>query len=199
MQSQTKHDFWFAVFAAILFALAFAFAASADESYNRREWLPYWIDADKDCQSTRQEVLIRDSLIPVQLDSKGCKVLSGLWEDPYSGARYSLPNELDVEHIIPIFEANKSGGNPWPIAKKRTFSNELYGYNLIAVHRSLNRSKGSKTPQSWRPPNRAYWCEYARRWEAVKLRWGLSIAPEERSALVEMVGTCIPEPAEIEA
>ena len=52
--------------------------------YNRNLYAG-WMDADGDCQDTRQEVVIAESLVPVRLDSRGCNVASGLWLDPYTG------------------------------------------------------------------------------------------------------------------
>ena len=47
--------------------------------YNRKDW-PHWIDADGDCQNTRQELLIATSKKPVQFkDSKHCTVIYGEW------------------------------------------------------------------------------------------------------------------------
>ena len=51
--------------------------------YSRSDY-KHWIDADKDCQDTRQEVLIAESLEKPILDEKGCKVISGKWFDPYT-------------------------------------------------------------------------------------------------------------------
>ena len=42
--------------------------------YNRKDYR-HWIDEDRDCQNTRNEVLIQESLDPVTYKSgKGCKV-----------------------------------------------------------------------------------------------------------------------------
>jgi hypothetical protein len=63
-----------------------------------------WIDADGDCQNTRQEVLIEESLIPVELDSRGCRVQSGEWFDPFTGQTCTNPGDLDIDHFIPLAE-----------------------------------------------------------------------------------------------
>ncbi len=68
-----------------------------------------WRDADGDCQDTRQEVLIAESLVPVALDSRGCRVVSGQWLDPYTGQTFTNPSDLDIDHFIPLAEAHRSG------------------------------------------------------------------------------------------
>jgi 5-methylcytosine-specific restriction endonuclease McrA len=160
-------------------------------AYDRDDWR-HWIDADGDCQDTRQEVLIEESLTPVVfVDTRECRVLSGIWRDAYSGILYTDPSLLDVDHLVPLENAHRSGGWAWSMDRKRDYANDLIDRNhLIAVHQSLNSQKGSRTPAMWRPPDRGAWCEYARSWLGVKERWALSIATDERAALVEMQGGC---------
>ena len=47
--------------------------------YNRDDYI-HWTDYNKDCQDTRQEVLIQESLEPVVYKSEeACSVASGKW------------------------------------------------------------------------------------------------------------------------
>ncbi|WP_444907766.1 hypothetical protein [Microbulbifer sp. SSSA008] len=58
--------------------------AKEERSYDCHEWLPKWSDSDKDCQSTRHELLLQFSLAPVTFtNDKQCTVDTGLWLDPY--------------------------------------------------------------------------------------------------------------------
>lgn len=159
--------------------------------YNRADW-PHWIDADGDCQDTRQEVLIEESLTPVAFgDERRCRVLTGTWRDAYSGLVHTDPTVLDIDHLVPLANAHLSGGWWWTTDRKRDYANDLIDPNhLIAVHQSLNRQKGAQTPATWRPPDRSAWCRYASAWIGVKDRWMLSVAAEERTALTEMQASC---------
>ncbi len=167
--------------------LLILFTGIASAQYDRRDW-PHWVDADRDCQNTRQEVLIAESLIAPKLDAAGCRVLSGLWFDPYSGKTHTDPRRLDVDHVVPLREAYKSGGQAWTRERRRDFANSLDG--LVATASNLNRQKGARRPDEWKPPNPRTWCRYARLWLGVKHRWGLSVANAEMAAILDMLGTC---------
>jgi hypothetical protein len=62
--------------------------------------------------------------------------------------------------------------------------------DLLSVDDGLNQSKGDKGPEAWKPPRKAYWCVYAKRWIGIKHYWSLSVTGTERSALNQMLGTC---------
>lgn len=150
-----------------------------------------WIDADGDCQDTRQEVLIAESLTPVQLDSRGCRVVIGTWFDPFTGQTFTNPGDLDIDHFIPLAEAHRSGADRWPEQLRRQFANDLsWPGNLIAVSASANRSKGDRDPAGWLPPNQEFRCEYVRIWVITKGYWGLTMDDSERTAVFSVLVQC---------
>jgi hypothetical protein len=149
-------------------------------AYNRADY-KHWIDADKDCQNTRQEVLIEESISPLVLNKKGCKVLKGAWMDYYTKKIITNPTKLDIDHLVPLAEVDRSGGNKWSKKKKMQYANDLTNHEaLIAVSSSANRSKGDKDPSDWMPPNKDYWCEYIRDWQIVKKLWALNMDEKEK-------------------
>lgn len=159
--------------------------------YDRAAW-GNWVDADHDCQSTRQEVLLRQSLEPVVFadPSKPCKIVSGKWVDPYTGQTFTDPTALEIDHVVPVYQAYYSGGYLWDATKKNAYYNDLTDPEaLMAVSISANRSKGDRTPAQWLPPNEADRCSYVLAWTRVKIVWGLTIAPDEAASLVQLIGT----------
>ena len=163
---------------------------STIQEYDRNEW-GRWIDEDKDCQDTRQEVLIKYSKIPVTFKTdKHCKVLTGKWICPYTGKVFTDPSLLDIDHIVPLKEVYESGGSYWPEEQKKKYFNDQFG--LIPVDRSANRSKGSRQPHEWLPSNQEVICQYVTQWMLVKGRWGMTTDNVEANLLVHNFGVHCP-------
>ena len=159
--------------------------------YNRQEWR-HWTDEDSDCQDARQEALISESTVPVTFKSdKQCRVAAGRWVGPYTGAVVDEPGKLDIDHMVPLVNAHRSGGWAWERDRKAAFANDLsYPGHLIAATAAANRAKGGKGPEDWRPPDESYWCTYAIDWTNIKVRWELTVTQREWDALREMLATC---------
>ena len=175
--------------------LSIAVAPVRDDipKYDRGEW-SHWVDEDGDCQDARQEALVVESETPVTYTNDDrCRVASGSWWGPYTGERFTEPGSLDIDHMVPLANAHRSGGWAWSEDRKREYANDLsYGGHLIAVKASANRAKGNRGPEDWKPPERGYWCRYAIDWIAVKNAWGLTATESEATALEEMLSTCEP-------
>ena len=170
-------------------------ATSDIPEYNRRDWR-HWTDEDGDCQDARQEVLIAESeTTPIFADSEECRVTHVYLTGPYTGKQFGDASDLDVDHMVPLANAHRSGGWAWSKERKADYANDLsYANHLIAVQASANRQKGSKGPEDWRPPRRGYWCQYATDWVTIKQNWGLTATQREVDALREMFEVCAEPP-----
>ena len=165
-------------------------------SYDRDDWR-HWVDEDKDCQNTRHEALIEESLAKVAFKTdRKCQVATGEWLDPYTGETVTDATRLDIDHMIPLKNAHNSGGWAWDKSRKAAFANEMsYADHLIAVTASANRKKGARGPEEWKPTNRGYWCDYAIDWVQIKTDWDFSATKAEWGALQEMLETCDSTPS----
>jgi hypothetical protein len=145
-------------------------------------------DAQGDGCDTRDVVLKRDG----QGVSVGasCKIFQGSWFSAYDGRTVSDPQALDIDHMVPLANAWRTGAAAWTDEQREAFANDLTRPQLLAVTLSTNRSKGDQDPSEWKPPRREYWCAYAQRWIGVKGYWKLGVTVAEKSALTEMLGTC---------
>jgi len=161
-------------------------AAAKESDYQRKEWLPRWSDADRDCQDTRHELLIRYSLAPVAFTRRDeCKVATGLWMDPYTGNFYERASDLDVEHIVPLKWAHDHGGANWSRAQKRRFAEDPD--NLWLVDDGRNQSKGHRGPDQWMPPYGPVRRYYLRRFMAVAEKYGLEVSHGEQQLFLAML------------
>ena len=166
-------------------------APAGPETGYERSLFDHWIDADGNGCDTRGEVLRAESITPAQIDPVGCFVLTGDWLSIYDNYTTDDPSELDVDHMVPLFEAWQSGASTWSAERRRAFANDLdHPGTLVAVTQATNRSKGADDPAQWQPPNRNAWCMYAADWITVKARWQLTADAAEISALRNMLRGC---------
>jgi hypothetical protein len=156
------------------------------EGYSRRRF-PHWISQGEGCD-TRERVLIRDGQ-NVRVGS-GCRIISGTWASFYDGLTVTSASRLDIDHIVSLANAWRSGAKRWTDEQRRRFANDLEDSQLIAVSASSNRSKGDQSPETWKPPRRSAWCLYSRWWVQVKRHWRLTVTRPERTELRRMVATC---------
>jgi len=150
--------------------------------YSRDKFGSRWTDADGDGLDTRAEVLIAESKVSVTI-SRGI-VRTGKWISLYDNRTWREGSKLDIDHVVALSEAWKSGAYRWSASRRLAFANDLgVSWSLRAVTNYVNRSKGDRDPDSWIPPYRAAVCTYLVGWVAVKLRWGLSVDSAEKSSI----------------
>ncbi len=158
-----------------------------------REDFPHWSDAqefgwdvsDSACD-VREAALIRDGEA-VEV-GEGCDVESGRWLDPYTTRTYTDPLDIDIDHLVPLANAYRSGASEWDEAERERYANDPD--NLLSVEDNANQEKGDKGPEAWKPPRAAYHCAYSKKWIGIKHYWALSVTREEKSALKQMLSTC---------
>jgi hypothetical protein len=139
----------------------------------------------------RDEVLRRDLSDVKAGDQNHCIIFSGVLHDPYTGktlpySRYGS-TQIEIDHVVALGAAWRSGASTWTGERRIEFANDIN--NMLAVDKTANNDKSSKTPDQWRPP-RDFWCPYAERWVGVKNLYGLTVTAAEKSALEEMLATC---------
>ncbi|MFB9964222.1 HNH endonuclease family protein [Sinosporangium siamense] len=152
-----------------------------------RTLFPHWNPVEASCD-TREAVLKRDA-IAVVTDAQ-CRSVAGTWYSPYDGVTWTMASDIDIDHMVPLSEAWKSGADRWNTARRQQFANDLGSSQLWAVTDSVNQGKGDKDPGVWMPPLESFHCAYARSWIDVKSRWGLAVDPAEKTALETALGTC---------
>ncbi|GAB1823419.1 GmrSD restriction endonuclease domain-containing protein [Herbidospora sp. RD11066] len=155
-------------------------------SYNR-DLFPHWSTVSGSCD-TRETVLKRDGSGVVTNSS--CSATSGSWYSQYDGATWTLASDVDIDHMVPLSEAWKSGAYAWTTSRRQQFANDLSAPQLWAVTDNVNQSKGDKDPAAWKPSRTAIYCNYAKSWITVKYKYSLTLQSSEKTALNSMLGYC---------
>ncbi|SDS59084.1 GmrSD restriction endonuclease domain-containing protein [Microlunatus soli] len=164
---------------------------AAKTGYVRARFGSAWPDSDDNGCRQRDDVLNRD------LRSKtfdGCKVLTGVLDDPYTGKTILFRRgqrssaEVQIDHVVALSDAWQKGAQQWSQQTRVSFANDTL--NLLAVGQSVNASKGDGDTATWLPPNKPFRCQYVARQVAVKKNYGLSVTAAERDAMVRVLSGC---------
>lgn len=161
-------------------------AEGSSDGYDREKF-PHWSTQEGAC-NTREVVLKRDGTDIEQDDS--CAAVSGSWFSEYDGETWSASGDVDIDHVVPLSEAWRSGASSWTDDEREGFANDLTRPQLIAVTDNVNQSKGDKDPANWLPPLASYNCMYARMWVQVKHHYDLTVDPAEKTALSGILKDC---------
>lgn len=166
-------------------------APAASEPAYERARFEHWIDADGNGCNTRYEVLIRDSLTPAERVS-GCKLTGGSWQSRYDGLVADDPAGIEIDHVVALAEAWRSGAWAWDDAERRAFANDLgVDYALVPSSTASNQAKADKDPSRWLPSDAQLACSYVTEWALIKYRWSLAVDEAEAAALGSaLAGEC---------
>jgi len=161
-------------------------AQGSQDGYSR-DLFPHWITISGTC-NTRETVLKRDGTNVVT--NSACASTSGSWKSPYDGATWTAASDVDIDHMVPLSNAWKSGAAAWTTAQRQAYANDLTNPQLLAVTDNVNQAKSDSGPEDWKPPLSSYYCTYASAWVKVKSVYKLTITSAEKTALTSMLATC---------
>jgi hypothetical protein len=162
----------------------------APSGYVRSLFGTAWADTDHNGCDQREDVLIRDTGAVKTTRKGSCYADASAihYASPYTGQVLTVRATIQIDHIVPLGDAWKSGANAWTPAQRLAFATDET--NLWAVDGKSNEAKSDKTPDAWKPPLHATWCAYAQRYIASKVKYHLSVTSASRDALGSMLGTC---------
>lgn len=168
-------------------------ASGTMSDYDRDAQFGEWIDADGDCQDTRQEVLARDLDQVVSAD--GCTVDSGVLDpDPYTATTIEFTRgvatsaDVQIDHVVAAGNAWISGARNLSQEQRVAFYNDPL--NLLAVDGPTNGAKSDAAAHEWLPPNTDFHCPYVAIQIAVKAKYELSVTAPEKTAMTDVLTDC---------
>jgi hypothetical protein len=159
--------------------------------YDRDRFGPAWLDADRNGCDTRNDVL-GEHLRAVRLESNGCVVSVGRYDDPYTGSTIDYWHGhgalIDIDHVVSLGNAWVTGASGWQIKRRAAFANDPL--NLLPTDAGANRQKGDGDAATWLPANKTYRCEYVSRQVAVKRKYDLWVTAPEKAAVQRVLTAC---------
>lgn len=159
--------------------------------YDRDQFYDDW--AQVGACDTRNLILQRD-LREIKLAPDGCKVESGILDDPYTGKAIvftrgpGTSGDVQVDHVVALSDAWQKGAQYMSYEARNHMANDPL--ELIAVSGEVNQQKGGGDAATWLPPNKSYRCRYVARQVAVKQKYKLWITQAEYDAIKRVLSVC---------
>lgn len=162
--------------------------------YDRERFGYRETDVDGNGCDVREDVLARDLTDVATTKRGGCKVKTGVLDDPYTGRTIHFKRGQDtsaavqIDHVVALQNAWQSGARDWDPGRLRRFGNDMY--NLLAVDGPANQAKGSASAAYWLPTNGDFRCAYVARQIGVKDKYQLSVTTQEKRAMLAVLHGC---------
>ena len=157
-------------------------AEDTGNHYRRADW-PHWDQAGGGCDARENALRTQGRAVTT---GPGCRISGGTWVSPYDGVTVTTPGALDIDHLVPLAEAARSGTRGWSLAQREHYANDPAV--LVAVTAKSNRSKGDQDPAHWLPALDR--CGYVAHWVAVKRTYRMTVDPAERAAIAGVLAHC---------
>lgn len=156
--------------------------------YDRTLFMPAgkWQDPDHNGCDARKDALRAQAAPPIT--GPGCSTAGGRWPLVYVVGVTTDPSQVDVDHVVPLANAWRSGARDWSTDRRIAYAADR-GV-LWVVDDGANQSKGDRSPDQWRPKEHGVWCTYTHRWTTIKVTYGLTATTAERDALGQMLEEC---------
>lgn len=142
----------------------------------------------------RQRIIKRELGDSAKLDTDKCTVLSGEFDEPYTGQhlifyqKSDLSKGVQIDHIVALSDAWQKGAQQ--ISSEERYSLATDPLNLLAVDADANQKKSDGDAATWLPSNKSFRCQYVARQVSVKYKYHLWVTNAEREAILRVLEVC---------
>ncbi|WP_141669419.1 DUF1524 domain-containing protein, partial [Rothia sp. ND6WE1A] len=163
--------------------------------YSREQFGQAWADIDHNGCDTRNDILRRDlTSITVKPGTHGCKVMTGVPDDPYTATTIDFQqgkntsSTIQIDHVVALSDAWQTGAQDLSATDREQLANDPV--NLLAVDGPANQQKSDGDAATWLPSNKDYRCTYVSKQIDVKAKYRLWVKQAEKDAMIQVLGNC---------
>lgn len=170
---------------------------SPKTGYTREEFYNSWPIVDG-C-NLRQRIIKREFGDSAKLD--GCTVLSGEFDEPYTGEhkiyqeKSQISTGIQIDHVVALSDAWQKGADKDHMDAETRYNLATDPLNLLAVDAKANQQKSDGDAATWLPSNKKFRCQYVARQVSVKFKYKLWVTDAEKDAILRILENCPNEPA----